>query len=45
MIFYILQPKSRRDILLEYVKNVQPEFMDLFIKRAPPQVSLMVSFL
>ncbi|KAH7669163.1 GrpE nucleotide exchange factor coiled-coil-containing protein [Dioscorea alata] len=31
-------PKSRRDILLEYVKNVQPEFMDLFIKRAPPQI-------
>ncbi|KAJ0966896.1 hypothetical protein J5N97_023813 [Dioscorea zingiberensis] len=31
-------PKSRRDILLEYVKNVQPEFMDLFIKRAPHQV-------
>lgn len=31
-------PKSRREILLEYVKNVQPEFMELFIKRAPPQV-------
>uniref|UniRef100_A0A0D9VN58 DUF760 domain-containing protein n=1 Tax=Leersia perrieri TaxID=77586 RepID=A0A0D9VN58_9ORYZ len=31
-------PKNRRDILMEYVKNVQPEFMDLFIKRAPPQV-------
>uniref|UniRef100_J3LIS9 Uncharacterized protein n=1 Tax=Oryza brachyantha TaxID=4533 RepID=J3LIS9_ORYBR len=31
-------PKNRRDILLEYVKNVQPEFMELFIKRAPPQV-------
>lgn len=31
-------PKSRRDILLEYVKNVQPEFMELFVKRAHPQV-------
>ncbi|KAJ3691328.1 hypothetical protein LUZ61_020492 [Rhynchospora tenuis] len=31
-------PKNRRDILLEYVKNVQPEFMELFLKRAPPQV-------
>ncbi|GLT75572.1 hypothetical protein SLA2020_472870 [Shorea laevis] len=31
-------PKSRRDILLEYVKNVQPEFMELFVKRAPQQV-------
>ncbi|CAD6241510.1 unnamed protein product [Miscanthus lutarioriparius] len=31
-------PKNRRDILLEYVKNVQPEFMELFIKRAPAQV-------
>ncbi|KAG2662802.1 hypothetical protein PVAP13_1KG557500 [Panicum virgatum] len=31
-------PKNRRDILLEYVKNVQPEFMELFIKRAPTQV-------
>nr|CAD1830616.1 unnamed protein product [Ananas comosus var. bracteatus] len=30
--------KSRREILLEYVKNVQPEFMELFIKRAPQQV-------
>ncbi|XP_019453749.1 PREDICTED: uncharacterized protein LOC109355196 isoform X2 [Lupinus angustifolius] len=29
---------SRREILLEYVKNVQPEFMDLFVKRAPQQV-------
>ncbi|KAI3724590.1 hypothetical protein L2E82_36372 [Cichorium intybus] len=28
---------SRRDILLEYVKNVQPEFMELFVKRAPQQ--------
>ncbi|XP_044511021.1 uncharacterized protein LOC123229331 isoform X2 [Mangifera indica] len=33
-----LPPKSRRDILLEYVKNVQPEFMELFVKRAPQQV-------
>lgn len=32
------QPKSRKDILLEYVKNVQPEFMELFVKRAPQQV-------
>ncbi|MFQ6621659.1 hypothetical protein Gotur_002945 [Gossypium turneri] len=32
------QPKARRDILLEYVKNVQPEFMELFVKRAPQQV-------
>lgn len=31
-------PKSRREILLEYVKNVQPEFMELFIKRAPQQI-------
>ncbi|XP_023002028.1 uncharacterized protein LOC111496035 [Cucurbita maxima] len=31
-------PKSRRDILLEYVKNVQPEFMELFVQRAPQQV-------
>ncbi|XP_059633594.1 uncharacterized protein LOC132276257 isoform X2 [Cornus florida] len=30
--------KSRRDILLEYVKNIQPEFMELFVKRAPQQV-------
>ncbi|KAK7283787.1 hypothetical protein RIF29_13533 [Crotalaria pallida] len=29
---------SRREILLEYVKSVQPEFMDLFFKRAPRQV-------
>lgn len=33
------QSKSRREILLEYVKNVQPEFMELFVKRAPQQVS------
>ncbi|KAJ7251570.1 hypothetical protein O6H91_Y420300 [Diphasiastrum complanatum] len=25
-------------MLLEYVKNVQPEFMELFVKRAPKQV-------
>ncbi|KAJ4963575.1 hypothetical protein NE237_023514 [Protea cynaroides] len=31
-------PKSRREILLEYVKNVQPEFLELFVKRAPQQV-------
>ncbi|GAB2289288.1 hypothetical protein Dimus_023592 [Dionaea muscipula] len=31
-------PKTRREILLEYVRNVQPEFMELFVKRAPPQV-------
>ncbi|KAL7155627.1 hypothetical protein ABFS83_03G088800 [Erythranthe nasuta] len=31
-------PKNRRDILLEYVQNVQPEFMELFVKRAPQQV-------
>lgn len=30
--------RNRRDILLEYVKNVQPEFMELFVKRAPQQV-------
>ncbi|KAK7352184.1 hypothetical protein VNO80_17602 [Phaseolus coccineus] len=30
--------KDRREILLEYVKNVQPEFMELFVKRAPQQV-------
>ncbi|XP_006828943.2 uncharacterized protein LOC18424291 isoform X1 [Amborella trichopoda] len=33
-----LQPKGRKEILLEYVRNVQPEFMELFVKRAPPQV-------
>ncbi|KAF7087427.1 hypothetical protein CFC21_090614 [Triticum aestivum] len=32
-------PKNRRDILLEYVKGVQPEFMELFVKRAPTQVA------
>lgn len=31
-------PKTRREILLEYVKTVQPEFMELFVKRAQPQV-------
>ncbi|KNA09718.1 hypothetical protein SOVF_150980 [Spinacia oleracea] len=31
-------PKGRKDILLEYVKNVQPEIMELFVKRASPQV-------
>eukprot|EP00262_Sarcandra_glabra_P019125 TRINITY_DN70_c0_g2_i1.p1 TRINITY_DN70_c0_g2~~TRINITY_DN70_c0_g2_i1.p1 ORF type:complete len:326 (+),score=61.29 TRINITY_DN70_c0_g2_i1:225-1202(+) len=31
-------PNTRREILLEYVKNVQPEFMELFLKRAPQQV-------
>ncbi|GMH27354.1 hypothetical protein Nepgr_029197 [Nepenthes gracilis] len=31
-------PKTRREILLEYVRNVQPEFMELFVKRAPQQV-------
>ncbi|MQM11729.1 hypothetical protein Taro_044637 [Colocasia esculenta] len=29
---------NRKDILLEYVKTVQPEFMELFVKRAPQQV-------
>lgn len=32
------QPKSRRDILLEYVQNVKPEFMEMFVKRAPKHV-------
>ncbi|KAK1326220.1 hypothetical protein QJS10_CPA01g00281 [Acorus calamus] len=31
-------PKSRKEFLLEYVRNVQPEFMELFVKRAPRQV-------
>ncbi|KAG6435828.1 hypothetical protein SASPL_100706 [Salvia splendens] len=31
-------PKTRKEILLEYVQNVQPEFMELFVKRAPQQV-------
>ncbi|CAI0382173.1 unnamed protein product [Linum tenue] len=30
--------RSRREILMEYVKTVQPEFMELFSKRASPQV-------
>ncbi|CAH2046907.1 unnamed protein product [Thlaspi arvense] len=32
------RPKTRRDILLEYVQNVKPEFMELFVKRAPKHV-------
>ncbi|CAA2997505.1 uncharacterized protein LOC111393882 [Olea europaea subsp. europaea] len=35
--------KSRKDILLEYVQNVQPEFMELFVKRAPHQVLILIS--
>ncbi|KAI0514019.1 hypothetical protein KFK09_010052 [Dendrobium nobile] len=31
-------PKSRREILLEYIKNVQPDFLQLFMKRAPQQI-------
>lgn len=30
--------KSRRDMLQEYVKNVQPEFMERFVQKAPAQV-------
>ncbi|XAR64256.1 hypothetical protein NMG60_11024526 [Bertholletia excelsa] len=30
--------KTRREILLEYVQNVQPDIMELFAKRAPQQV-------
>lgn len=30
--------QSRQEILLEYVRTVQPEFMDHFFKRAPEQV-------
>lgn len=30
--------KNRREMLLEYVRNVQPEFLELFVKRASPQV-------
>lgn len=30
--------KSRREILLEYVQNVQPEFLELFVKKAPQTV-------
>ncbi|KAK2995095.1 hypothetical protein RJ640_020735, partial [Escallonia rubra] len=33
-----IQRKSRREILQEYVKNVKPEFMEMFVKRAPQQV-------
>ncbi|KAK7839506.1 udp-galactose/udp-glucose transporter 3 [Quercus suber] len=36
--FALLKPKTRREILLEYVKNVQPEFMEMFVNRAPQQV-------
>ncbi|CAN1781889.1 hypothetical protein LINPERHAP1_LOCUS15594 [Linum perenne] len=32
------EQRNRRDILLEYVKTVQPEFLELFSKRASPQV-------
>uniref|UniRef100_A0A1J3K8E4 Uncharacterized protein n=1 Tax=Noccaea caerulescens TaxID=107243 RepID=A0A1J3K8E4_NOCCA len=32
------RPKTRRDILLEYVQNVKPEFMEMFVKRAPKHV-------
>lgn len=32
-------------MLLEYVKNVQPEFMELFVKRAPQQVTFIPYFL
>ncbi|PKU80404.1 uncharacterized protein LOC110109425 [Dendrobium catenatum] len=31
-------PKSRREILLEYIKNVQPDILQLFMKRAPQQI-------
>eukprot|EP00897_Mesotaenium_endlicherianum_P008616 jgi/Mesen1/7783/ME000408S06894 len=31
-------PQRRRDMLLEYVKSVQPEIMDRFISRAPEPV-------
>lgn len=37
-----VKKKSRREILLEYVQNVQPEFMELFVKRAPQQVLVTV---
>ncbi|CAN0924240.1 hypothetical protein LINGRAHAP2_LOCUS34053 [Linum grandiflorum] len=30
--------RSRREILLDYVKTVQPDFMEMFSKRASPQV-------
>jgi len=35
-----LQYKSRRDMLQEYVKNVQPEYMERFVQKAPTQVGL-----
>ena len=39
-----LQYKSRRDMLLEYVKNVQPEFMERFVQKAPTQVCEALAF-
>ncbi|XP_024388591.1 uncharacterized protein [Physcomitrium patens] len=30
--------QNRRDVLLEYVKNVQPDFMERFVQKAPAQV-------
>jgi hypothetical protein len=30
--------KSRRDMLQEYVKNVQPDYMERFVQKAPTQV-------
>lgn len=38
ILWMLLQQKSRREILLDYVQNVQPEFMELFVKKAPKQV-------
>lgn len=38
------KPKTRRDILLEYVQSVKPEFMELFVKRAPKHVKLLFYF-
>lgn len=32
------QPKNRREILLEYVRNIQPEFVGVFAQKAPKQV-------
>jgi hypothetical protein len=32
-------------MLLEYVKNVQPEFMERFVKRAPNQVQDFLGYL
>lgn len=37
-IVIIIQPKNRKDFLLEYVNNVQPEFLEVFTKRAPKHV-------